>query len=172
MPLSPSLYADIAAPGMSVDVGPALALTRRVEVAVSLAHSRFPVAGTDALDTGAMTAWSLATRFLFHLLPPSSTIRPYAVVGGGPYRLNRAPEQVVIVCLAHRPHFTGPCPSPYLRTRDEPEVGFGTQAGLGVSVALAPAFGAFVESTYARLLFGDALRYLPVQLGLRLRPGR
>lgn len=168
VPLSPNLFTDASAPGATIEFGPAVALTDWLDLAVTLGHSRFPMSGTPALDSGAMTSWSASARLLVHMLPAGSTIRPYAIVGSGAHRLNHLPERVAIVCVGN---VIGPCPSPYVTGRDDPEVRVSIQSGLGASTRLTPTLDLFAESTYTGLFSGDSnLEYVPVQLGIRYRP--
>lgn len=175
LPLAPDLFTEASAPGIAVEIGPEFSLTDQFGITATIMHARFPVIGTSAFAADAMTAWGVAGRFLVHLRPAAATVRPYVTFGGGPYRLNRAPERVAIVCLRKNglSHVTGPCPSPILRTRNEPEVRLGMQAGLGVTVALMPALRALVALTPTGLLStrGELL-YAPIQFGIRYRPAR
>lgn len=172
VPLSPHLFTSASAPGVAVEIGSEFTLTDRLDLAVSIGHRRFPIAGTPALDAGAMTVWSLSGNFLIHLLPSSSPIQPYVVAGGGLYRLDHTPERDGVVCLAHWSPAALPCPPPYV-TSDDPEVRPGLQGGLGVSVPLTPGLRVFTESTYTGLFSGqENLQYVPIHLGIRYRTAR
>ena len=95
---------------------------------------------------------------------------PFITVGASANRVNHAPEQAEIVCFGDV--IAPPCPS-LLASNNDPEARLGLQAGVGVSARVAPALRLFVQSEYAGLFAGgDALRFMPVQLGVQLRPFR
>lgn len=173
MPLSPDLFTRASAPGMAIKAGPEFPLTDRLGLFVSIAHSRFPMAGHSAFGVDAMTAWSISSDFIIRLRPASSTIQPYVTFGSGLYRLNHTPERVVIVCLGpeKRSNIIAPCPPPYVAGSGGPKVHLGGQAGVGASVPVMPMLRAFVESTYIRLFSDNGdVQYLSLQIGIRYHP--
>lgn len=173
VPTAPHLFSDASAPGAKVEIGPVFTLTNRLDLSVSVAHGRVPIASAGLLDAEAMTNWSLSGRLLIDLLPVSSMIQPYVTAGGGLHRLNHTPERDGVVCLAQWSPAALPCPPPYVTGRDDPEVRLGLQGGLGTAVSLTPKLRLFAESTYTGLLSNqENLQYVPLQFGFHFHPTR
>lgn len=166
VPLAPDLFTRASAPGLSIEIGPEFVLMDRFYLAVIGRHARFPLADQSVLEASVTTAWSASVQVAVPLLAPSSPMQLYPIVGAGVTRLNHRPERVVIVCAG----VIGPCPPVYVRGADDPQVRVRIHGGIGASVRLTPRLGVFAESTYAGLMGGNALQYVPVQLGLRVAP--
>ena len=65
LPLSPNVFTETAAPSLTLEAGPAFALTDRLRLIATVGHHRFSLDGPFLSDPEALTVWSLAADYGF-----------------------------------------------------------------------------------------------------------